>query len=309
VERGDNKAQLALHSLRRAAVIFLLGMILASFPFGLLFGHQFSFSTVRIPGVLQRIAVCYLVTSLIFLWTSVRTQIGIIIGLLAGYWLLVANVPVPGFGAGVLAPLGSLCWYVDSTVLAGHTWRGAPVPGFDPEGIVSTIPAVATTLFGVITGHFLRSQKSGEEKSAWMFVAGNLLLLAGLVMDNWLPINKNLWTSTYTVFMAGMALNVFSVCYWLIDVRGMRRGTAFFSIYGLNAITVFFLSGILGRMVTLIRWDTGAGTQTLKGWVYGTFFTPWLSPLNASFAFAVAWMMMLFGVAYIMYKRNWIVKV
>jgi predicted acyltransferase len=310
VEKGDNKNQLMLHAVRRSFTIFLLGMILAGFPFGLMFGHQFSFLTIRIPGVLQRIAVCYLIGSIIFLTTSIRVQAGIIAGLLAIYWILTAVVPVPGYGAGVLTPMGSLCWYLDSTILAGHTWRGAPVPGFDPEGIFSTIPAIATTLFGILTGHFLRTKKSGEEKSAWMFVAGNLLVLLGLIMDNWLPINKNLWTSTYSVFMAGLALNVFGVCYWLIDVKGFKKWTPFFSIYGLNAITVFFLSGILGRLVTLIRWDAGGGaTQTLKGWTYQTFFTPFLSPLNASFAFAIAWMMMLFVISYVMYRRNWIIKV
>jgi len=310
MERGDSKSELALHVLQRSAIIFVLGLILSGFPFGLAFGHKFSLATMRIPGVLQRIAVCYLASGLIFLWSGFRTQIVITALLLIVYWLAMAFIPVPEYGAGVLTPTGNLCWYIDSTLLRGHTWSGAPAPGFDPEGIFSTIPAIATVMFGIFTGHLLRMKLSEAEKTVWMFVIGSLLVLAGLIMDNWLPINKNLWTSSYTVFMAGLALNVFALCYWIIDVVGHKRWAKPLEIYGLNAITVFFLAGIIGRMTSLIKFTTVEGTRvSLRRIYYDLIFVPIGDPMVASFLHAIAFMMGLYLIAYIMYRMNWIIKV
>ena len=310
VEQGGKKGELTLHVLQRSAVIFALGLFLNGFPFGLAFGHEFSFATIRIPGVLQRIAVCYFIASVIVLNTNVRSQIAWIVGLLAGYWLLVKLVPVPGYGAGVLEPTGNLCWYVDSVVLKGHTWRGAPVPGFDPEGIISTIPAIATTLLGVMTGHWLRSTRSQEEKTAWMFVGGNILLLLGAILDMWLPINKNLWTSTYTVFMAGWALVCFATFYWLIDVKGYTRWAKPCVIYGMNAIAAFVMAGIVGRLLGLIRWQLDDGSViSLKNFTFERFFLPLGSPVNASLLFAIAFVLALYLFVWVLYKKKWFLKV
>ena len=310
VEQGGKKTELTLHVLQRSAVIFALGLFLNGFPFGLAFGHEFSFATIRIPGVLQRIAVCYLIASVIVLNTNVRSQIAWIVGLLAGYWLLVKLVPVPGYGAGVLEPTGNLCWYVDSVLLTGHTWRGAPVPGFDPEGIVSTIPAIATTLLGVMTGHWLRSTRSQEEKTAWMFVGGNILLLLGAILDMWLPINKNLWTSTYTVFMAGWALVCFATFYWLIDVKGYTRWAKPCVIYGMNAIAAFVMAGIVGRLLGLIRWQLDDGSViSLKNFIFERFFLPLGSPVNASLLFAIAFVLGLYLFVWVLYRKKWFLKV
>ena len=181
---------------------------------------------------------------------------------------------------------------IDSHLLSGHTWSGAPAPGFDPEGIFSTLPAIATTLFGVLTGHFIRSDRTQEEKTAWMFVFGSVLIFMGLLMDNGLPINKNLWTSTYSVSMAGLALNIFAVCYWLIDVKGYKKWTKPFQIYGLNAITMFFAAGIIGRLTSVIHWTGADGTTiAFKTWYYQTFFL-WIGdPMFASFLHSVAFML------------------
>lgn len=304
IERGDDKKKLMLHVVRRAAIIFGLGLFLAGFPF---FSN---WATIRIPGVLQRIALCYLIASAIYLRTSIKGQIIWTSALLVVYWLLVMLVPVPGYGAGVLEAKGSLAWFVDSTVLAGHTWRGAPVPGFDPEGIVSTIPAIATTLFGILAGHMLRMKKEPAEKTVWMFVVANGLLFAGLVMDNWLPINKNLWTSTYSVFMAGMALNIFALCYWIIDIRGYQRWSKPFAIYGLNAITVFVLAGVFGRLMVMIPVGTTPEGKDimLKTAIYQNIFAPIASEYNASLLFALCFVLFLYGIAYLMYRRQWFLK-
>lgn len=310
IERGDSKKGLAIHVLQRAGIIFGLGLLLNGFPFGLLFGHNFDFGTIRIPGVLQRIAVCYLIVGLLFLKTTMRQQAVITGTLLLVYWLVMFLIPVPGYGAGVLEPTGNLCWYIDSTLLAGHTWSGAPVPGFDPEGIFSTLPAIATTLFGVVTGHLLRSGISKEEKTIRMFVYGNILLLAGLIMDNWLPINKNLWTSSYSVFMAGLALVVLGVCYWIIDAKGFRKWAIPFEIYGLNAITMFVLAGLLGRLFSVVKATGSEGTpMSLKSWYYQNLFVPLGDPMFVSFLHSLLYVVGLYLIAYLMYKRKWIIKV
>jgi predicted acyltransferase len=311
VQAGADKGKLLAHVFRRAAVIFALGLFLAGFPFGLLFGHQFSFATIRIPGVLQRIAVCYLIASFIYLYTgSWRSRLGWTAALLAGSWALMKLVPVPGYGAGVLDPLGNLCWWVDSNLLAGHTWRGAPAPGFDPEGIVSTIPAIATTLFGVLTGEWLRSNHTPEEKTAWMFVAGNVLLVLGAIMDMWLPVNKNLWTSSYSVLMAGFALVCLATFYWVIDVKGYSRWAKPLVIYGMNAITAFVLAGVIGRTLGLIKLPGADGNpQSLQQWIFQTFYVPLASPLNASLLYAVSFMLLIYAISWIMWKRKWFLKV
>jgi len=307
---GSQTGALLRHVLRRSVIIFAIGLFLAALPLGLLPAHPFSLATLRIPGVLQRIAVCYLIASAITLTTGWRGQVGWIVGLLASYWLLVMLVPVPGYGAGVLEPTGSLAWYLDSTILAGHTWSGAPVPGFDPEGILSTIPAIATTLLGVLTGHLLRSNLSGEAKTAWLFIGGEALLALGLVMNHWLPINKNLWTSSYAVFMAGSAMVAFATCYWLIDVKGYRRWAHPFVVYGMNAIVIFGLSGIVGKMLYLIKWTAADGTAvTLKGFIYEGLFTPVASPVNASLLFAIAFVLAGYLAAEWMWRRGWIVRI
>jgi predicted acyltransferase len=309
-ERGDDVRKLAWHVVQRSAIIFLVGLVLSGIPFGLMFGHKFSFSTIRIPGVLQRIAVCYLITGLIVLRTGWKTQAWITASLLFVYWVAILIIPVPGHGAGVLDPVGNLCWYLDSTLLSGHTWSGAPVPGFDPEGIFSTLPAVATTLFGVLVGRLLRSEHSQEEKLVRMFVYGNILMLAGIIMDNWLPINKNLWTSSYAVFMAGLAHNALAVLYWIIDVRKKQQWSKPLAIYGLNAITMFFLAGFFGRLSFMIKVSNEAGELiSLKTWYYQTLFVPLASPMVASLLHSLFYVLFLYAIAYVMYKRNWVIRV
>jgi predicted acyltransferase len=310
-ETGGDRRKLLLHVLRRSAIIVLVGWLLQAFPFGLFGDHSFSLSTLRIPGVLVRIGVCYGIAGVIVLFfTSWRAQLAWVVAMLVSYWLMVKLIPVPGYGAGVLEPLGNLCWYVDSTLLAGHTWTGAPAPGFDPEGIVSTIPAIATVLLGVLTGHLLRSGKSGEEKTAWMFVAGNLMLLLGATMDMWLPINKNLWTSSFSVFMGGWALVCLAMFYWFIDVRGWKRWATPLVIYGMNAIAVYVLAGLIAKSLWMITvtGEDGAG-MSLYEWIFATVFAPLASPINASLLFGLAFVVLIFLFAWILWKKRWFIKI
>ncbi len=323
IERGESRIKLFFHAVRRAAIIFLLGLFLAFFLFTINgsyakaggFGPWFHdvVGTIRIPGVLQRIAICYLIASTIFLCASLRGQIAWLIGLLAGYWLLMKLAPVPGVGAGVLTPEGNFSAYVDGVVLGKHTWGGKP---WDPEGVVSTIPAIATCLFGILTGQLLQMKRSVEQKTAWLFTAGNLLIFTGAIMNIWLPINKNLWTSSYSVFMAGLAMDIFAVCYWLVDVKGYQRWVRPFAIYGMNAITVFMLSGVLGRILISFHvsvLSTAGKPMTLKDYLFETFFNGPLSHLGfdpkiCSLSWALVYMVGLYVVAYLMYRLKWFVK-
>ncbi len=310
VEAGADRGQLMAHVWRRATIIFALGLLLAAFPFGLWPTHPFSLGTMRIPGVLQRIALCYLAASAIFLRTSWRGQAGWTAGLLAGYWALLVFVPVPGQGASPFEALGSLPWWVDSHVLAGHTWAGAPVPGFDPEGIVSTLPAIATTLLGALAGHWLRSAASVHRKALGLLLGGGLFLALGAGLDRWIPINKNLWTSSYVIFMAGWAMTLLAGFYWLIDVRGYRRWATPLVIFGLNAIVIFVLAGLVARLLGLISWAAADGTTiSLKQFSYQHLCVSWASPVNASLAFAVVFVALHFAIGWGLWRKQWFVKI
>jgi predicted acyltransferase len=301
--RGASESQLLLHVLKRSLIIFALGVFLNGFPY-------FNLSTLRIPGVLQRIAICYFFASLVALKTGIKGQAITAVVLSLLYWVLMKVVPVPGFGAGVLEPTGNLAWYIDSNLLSGHTWSGAPVPGFDPEGILSTIPAIATTLFGILTGHWLRSARDKMEKTSGLFVMGNVGLFLGIIVNNWFPINKNLWSTSYVIFTAGTALIFLAMCYWFIDVKGYKRGMTPFLIYGTNAIAVYVLSGIVGRLLTLINVAQPDGSSiTLKTFLYNNLFASWLDPFNASLAYAVTYILIWLGIMAIFYRAKIFIRI
>ena len=305
-ESAGPKRDLYVKIIRRALIIFALGLVLAGFPF-------FEFSTMRIPGVLQRIAVCYLFASIIFLKTGWRTQALITIALLLVYWLLMTLVPVPGFGAGNLGKEGNFAAYLDRAILTErHIWRQAKV--YDPEGILSTVPAIATTLTGVLTGHWLRSRRSHAEKFKGMILAGAGLAAVGLAWGLLFPINKPLWTSSYVVFTTGAALLLLAVCLWLIDIKGYRRWALPFVIFGMNALAVFFLTGIAARAMTLKEWwnlprPDGTMGANLQTYIYQNLFASWASPINASLLYAICFVLVWLGLMAILYQRKIFIKV
>lgn len=304
---GATTQSMITHALKRAAILFALGILINAFPFGV--GAPFSFATLRIPGVLQRIAICYLVAAVLFVTTGIRTQLVSSVLFLAAYWVLMKLVPVPGYGAGVLEPVGNLGWYIDSSLLKGHTWAWAPAKGFDPEGIISTIPAFATTIFGVLTGYWLRSEREQERKAVWMFSAGFIMILAGATLGIWLPINKNLWTSSYAVFMGGWALVSFSLFYWLIDVKGKARWLEALRIFGMNAIALYVASELLAITLVVIKLGRDGTVISLHEWIYSSIFASWLNPLNASLAYSIAFLGLMCLLGWVMWKRDWFVKV
>ncbi len=299
------KKQLSVHDrkfvyikiFRRTLILFGLGLFLNGFPY-------FNLETIRIPGVLQRIAIVYCVSSLIAMNTQLKTQAWITAGLLFLYWGIMKLIPVPGFGAGDLSVEGNLAAYVDNHLLHGHLWR----EHWDPEGILSTIPAIATGLSGVLIGHLLNSNKDRKDITAWMFVIGWIAIIVGLFWGIFFPINKSLWTSSYVVFTSGAALQFLGFCYYLMDVKEMKRWANFGIIYGRNAITVFVLSGLVAKMLYLIKLPGADGnTISLKGWIYNNAFLSIAEPINASLIFAIVNILFWLGIMAILdYKRIYI---
>jgi predicted acyltransferase len=301
VESGRSTRDLYLKVAKRSLIIFAIGLFLNAFPY-------FNFSELRIPGVLQRIAVCYFFASIIFLNTKLRAQIIITIALLAVYWLLLLIVPAPGFDAGDLSKEGSLPSFVDRVIFGKHVWAQAKV--YDPEGVLSTIPALATTLIGVMTGHLLRTKKSEYEKVAGMFVAGSICVAIGWAWNAFFPINKALWTSSYVLFTGGLALQFLGLCYWVIDIKGYRRWAKPFEVFGVNAIALYVGAGIMADLLGLIKVTGPEGTKVpLQSWIYDNLFASWASPVNASLAFAIAFVLVWLGLMWILYRRKIFIKV
>ena len=291
--------------LRRGLIIFGLGLFLAGYP-------RFDVTRWRIPGVLQRIAVCYVVAAFAFRATSGdRRRQGTLmltfaIALCAAYWLVMMHVPVPGGFAGDLSPEGNLGAYLDRALMGGHLWR----PGWDPEGLLSTIPAIATTLFGIVAGLCINADMPAGRKVTALAAGGLAGIVLGELWNLVFPINKNLWTSSYSVFMAGAAAWFLALCYWAIDVKGWRGWTKPFVILGTNAITLFVASGLLVKTLALIRIAGPEGTPiTVSRYAYLHYFVPLASPKNASLLYAVANLAVLFGLLAWMYRRRLFLKV
>jgi len=273
--------------------------VLAGFP-------NYDPATMRIPGVLQRIAVCYFVASIIFLNTRWRAQAAIGVALLLGYWALMTLVPVPGFGAGDLSLEGNLAAYVDRAVFGAHTWK----PLYDPEGLLSTIPAISTTLAGILAGHLLRSRQTPIEKVAALFVAGAASVVVGYLWGLAFPINKALWTSSYVLLTAGLAAELLAFCYWTIDIKGYKRWAKPFLIFGTNALIVYFLAELFSAITSSITFVQPDGSETnLQSYVYEHAFASWLAPLDASLLYAVCIVLLWLAVCSVLYWRKIFVKV
>jgi predicted acyltransferase len=296
IAAGVPRSWLLLQACRRAAILYLLGIVVYMYP-------NFDPSTQRLLGVLQRIAICYLIAVVIYLTTGIRGQIAWIVGLLAGYWLLMALVPVPGYGAGHFDLTRNLAHYVDRVVLGRHNYEGAT---WDPEGIVSTLPAIATVLFGIMAGHILRLKRALSNRVVVLLVTGLLLLAAGLICNTWLPINKKLWTSSFALFMAGLDFVVFAIFLWLVDGRGYKRFTRPFVILGMNAIAVYMASELVDEILNAIHLSAGV---TLRHWLFDTLFRPIASPYNASLLYALSYVLLMFLFAYGLYRRRWFLRV
>jgi predicted acyltransferase len=316
IARGATRGSLAFHVARRSVLIFAIGLFLNGLPY-------FDFHTIRIMGVLQRIALCYLAAGLLYLATcrqgaatdrkaGVRANIGAIAAvaliLLVGYWALMTFVPVPGYGAGHLGKDDNLGAFVDRALMGGHLWSESKT--WDPEGFLSTLPAIVTALIGILAGEWLRSQRKGRRKALGLVIAGVALMLAGHLLHPYFPINKNLWTSTFVLFTGGFAMLLLALCYWLVDLRGWREWATPFLVFGRNAILAYALAAIVSE--TSIDFEflgSGGRAQTLHGWLYDKFFIPHANPANASLAFAVFFVILILAPLYPLYRRKVFVRI
>ena len=302
-------SKLIMTAFKRALILFGLGLFLSLFP-KVFTDPVEAFKTVRIPGVLQRIAVVFFISALIFIKTTPKTQLRIMIGLLIGYWALMTFVPVPEVGYANLEKETNLGAWLDRTILSEvHLWKSSRT--WDPEGILSTIPAVSTGLFGVLIGSWLRRKdRENYVKISWMFSIGIIAVILGLIWDLFFPINKALWTSSFVLYTGGLATMGLALCYWLIDVQGYKKGIKPFVVYGVNAITVFFLSGLIPRILNMIKVTMPDGSKAdSREWIYETYFTPYFSPINASLAWAITFILIWLVILWWMYNRKIIIKV
>lgn len=293
--------------------LFLLGLLASAALISYFTGYSIypdNFSTLRIPGVLQRIAVCYLFAALIFIHTGWKKQLVIAGGLLLLYWALMTLISVPGCEITSYNDKAcNLAAYLDRVLLTeNHIWRSAKV--YDPEGILSTLPAISTTIAGVLCGHWLRQKIGDYEKVAAIFFFGVCLTAAGWTWGYWFPINKPLWTSSYVVYMAGLALCFFGFCYWLIDIKGYRKWAKPFGIFGVNALALFVGSGLMARMMNLVKFSTGEGkTISLQQVIFQHVFLAMASPINASLFYAISFVLFWLFLMWLLYRRGIYIKV
>ncbi len=288
--------------LRRGVLLFLFGLLLSGFP-------KFDLETIRIMGVLQRISVCYVASAMLFLYVSTRTLIVVCCVLLAIYWPLITLVPVPGLGApdiGVDGP--HLVGWLDRTILGAHVWRGG---SYDPEGLLSTIPAIATALMGVLAGRRLQSAGSSGSIIGPFVLAGFALTGVGYLWGEWFPINKPLWTSSYAVFTGGLALITLAFCSALFDGPTGRVLGALarpFRVFGVNALLVFVGSGLLGRAIGSL-WRLEDGRSAQRALFEGLQSTLNMSPINASLSYALLWIAGWYVILEMLYRRKIFLRV
>lgn len=308
--QADDGAGAVAKIVKRGLILFGLGLFLNLFP-------RFDFSSVRIMGVLQRIGLVYIACALIYRRTTPQQQFTLTALILLSYYLLMTALPVPGVGYANLEPETNLAAWVDFTVLTpAHVYRPARV--WDPEGLLSTFPAVATALLGVLTGHWLHAKDYGSavresQKALFLFLAGVALAVLGTLLNPAFPINKALWTSTYVLLAGGLAMCGLAIFYYLVDVRRGLRWNGVLVAFGVNPITVFFLSGLIPRIMSLFMLpnpDGGNDKVGLKEYLYRGFITPLFSdPTMASLAGALTFVAIWAVILWIMYKRRIIIKV
>jgi len=298
-ERGVTKKGLWYHIIIRSLVLFFLGLFLA-------FIFRFDFTTLRIPGVLQRIAVCYFFTSVIVMKTRIRGRTITGIVLLLIYWAAMRFIPVPGYGAGNLSFEGNACGYIDRLLLQGHLYK----PGFDPEGILSTLPSIVTMLIGVHAGDFIRKGRTDYEITTGIFAWGTLMIIGGKIWSIWMPINKQLWTISYTLFTTGMASVLLALMYWLIEIKNVRKWGFPFAVFGTNAITAYFLSSLVAKALYSFEFTLQDGSNaSLKSILYTNVFKPVGNPEFNSFFFALCYTMFWFLIMYILYRKRIFIKI
>jgi predicted acyltransferase len=307
--KGATKQSVLLHALRRAVVLFLLGLLVNSFPL-------FHLHTLRVYGVLQRISICYFIISLLYLISSSwKNKAVVAVAALVGYWVVMRFVLVPGYGIPtheipLLDRDGNLVAWLDRQIFpASHLYEKTR----DPEGLLSTLPAMATALFGMLTGMWLRTTRSIGEKARGIAVAGVSGLLLGGVWSYAFPINKKLWTSSYVLFAAGWSLLLLALAIWIVDVREAGRSDATrrrsfmpLLVFGTNAIAAYVFSELLPGVMSLIHMQPGVNLQR---WIYHAILGAIANPPMASLIYSLGFVGFCWLAVYLLYRRRIFLKV
>ena len=285
---NKSKQTIIWKTVRRAVLIFCIGLFLGLFP-------DFNFAEIRLPGVLQRIAVVFLVCAMLFLYTSWKQQaiIGGIVLLL--YWAVLAWVPVPGVGAGVLEPGKNLAAWIDSILIPGKMWQGT----WDPEGVLSTFPAIVTGITGMLAGHLIVADRiSGERKVTWLYLAGFATFSIGSMWDWAFPLNKNLWTSSFVLYTSGLAAMVLASLYFIVELLGHSKWATFGVVFGSNAITAYAIGSMLPEVL-----------PNLNNWYSQLFIAGGGCPKTASLVWALGICLLCYIPVYLLYRKRIFIKI
>jgi len=314
--RGATRVALGWHTLRRAGILFLLGIVVNGFPL-------FELAHLRIYGVLQRIAVCYLVVALFYLWDRrVWTKVAALGVALVGYWILLRWVPVPGLGMPgrdfpFMDESRNLVSWLDRQLLPGHLylpWNPPTHDLRDPEGLLSDLPAVGTALLGLLAGLWMRERKAARTTTLGLAAGSVACLATGYLWSVWFPLNKNLWTSSFVLVAAGWSLAVLTLAYWAVEQMGWgrERGKGWiwpWLVFGSNAIVAYMFSellpGVLGILCSIVK---GRQTNGL-GWVFRHVFAHIPDPGWAAFAYSVTFMLVCLVPVWVLYRKKIFVKV
>lgn len=304
LNRGSTPRTLMLHTLQRSLILFCIGVLLNGLPF-------FPFATWRIYGVLQRIAICYLCASALYLWRRTPTALLAVSSLLlVGYWILMRWISLPGGvlpgrDIPILDPDRNWVALVDRHLLPGRLYEHTR----DPEGLLSTFPAIATTLFGILAGMWFQTKRTIVEKATGVLFAGGVLIAAGLLWNLWFPINKKLWTSSYVLFAAGCALVALGLLTWLMkNDTASRWWTYTWLVFGTNAIAAYVLSELIAIVLYSIHFSVAGRQITLLGYIFQHFFAP-LGPGPDSLIFGSVYVAICFLPIWILYRRKIFIKV
>jgi predicted acyltransferase len=302
---GESRQQLMAHVLWRGLLLFAIGVFLNGFP------NHYHLGSWRIYGVLQRIAICYVITAFLELWSDWRAQLCVVVGCLVGYWCLMRYVSVPGFGIPthnipLLDPDRNLVAWLDRKVLAGHLYEGTR----DPEGILSTIPAIATSLLGLLTGKWIRSARRGAAKAVGMVLCGVVFFVAAEVWNTWFPINKKLWTSSFVLLTAGLALVCLGFCYWLLDIKKWRGWwTKSFLVFGMNSIAAYVFAEVIAHILDRVPLHASHGSLPIQEFLYERIFVPVASPADASLLYALTYVLICLAAMWVLYRQRIFLKI
>ena len=286
--------------IKRTLLIFAIGLFLNLYP-------KFNFESVRIFGVLQRIAIAYGIGATLCLLLNKKLLIYITIGILLLYWgLLYFLVPENPY-----APQSNLVGKIDLFLLGpNHVWKGLGFP-FDPEGLLSTLPTIGTVIIGNLTGKLIAKSTTNLETVKSLIIYGSVLIIIGSVWAYVFPINKSLWTSSYVSLTAGLAMAFLALLIWIIDIKGLKKWSQPFIHFGTNPLFIFVFSGLYVKSIIYLVSYTNSQGETLTGYqyLYTKLFVPMAGNMNGSLLFALVHILLFWGLVYVLFKRKIFIKI